>query len=152
MEKFFFVWYNKYNGDKMKKLIKKILENKIVVEFIKFGLVGVVNTLLGLAIYYLLIHFNVHYIIANLISFVLSVLNSFFLNNKYVFKDNKKDKILKKLFKVYLSYGFTLLLGTLLLYLQVDILGISELVAPVINLVVTIPLNFLLNRNWAFKN
>lgn len=139
-------------GGNLKELIKKILNNKLINQFIKFGLVGVINTLLSLFIYYILIHFNVHYIIANLIGFILSVLNSFFLNNKYVFTNNKKDKILKKLFKVYLSYGTTLLFGTLLLSLQVELLGVSELIAPVINLFFTIPLNFLLNRNWAFKN
>ncbi|MEG2931919.1 MAG: GtrA family protein [Ruthenibacterium sp.] len=29
--------------------------------------------------------------------------------------------------------------------------GVSEWIAPVINLVITIPLNFILNKFWTFK-
>jgi putative flippase GtrA len=53
--------------------------------------------------------------------------------------------------KTVAAYGSTFLLGTGLLYTMVDILGISQWVAPLINLCITIPLNFLLNKYWAFR-
>lgn len=135
----------------MKRIIKKIMENKLVDQFVKFGLVGVLNTLLSLAIYYILIYFNIYYIIANIISFLISVLNSFFLNKNFVFNDKKKGNVFKKLFKVYLSYGVTLVLSTVLLSIQVEYFNIPKTIAPIINLVFTIPINFVLVKQWAFK-
>ncbi len=119
-------------------------------QFIKFGLVGVSNTLISLVIYYILVYFNVNYIVANTIGFIVSVLNSYYWNNKYVFDKTERGTV-KPLIKVFMSYGSTFLLGTFLLFLMVQVIGISELIAPLINLVITIPINFLLNKFWAFK-
>lgn len=119
-------------------------------QFIKFGLVGVSNTLISLVIYYILVYFNVNYIVANTIGFIVSVLNSYYWNNKYVF-DKTEGGTVKPLIKVFMSYGSTFLLGTFLLFLMVQVIGLSELIAPLINLVITIPINFLLNKFWAFK-
>ena len=47
----------------MRKL--KELWDKIGVQFIKFGMVGVSNTVVSLATYYLFTFFGVHYLIAN---------------------------------------------------------------------------------------
>lgn len=91
-----------------------------------------------------------HYLIANTIAFFVSVLNSYFWNNRYVFTD-RKDSQLHALCKMYLAYGLTFSLGTLLLYIMVSIMDISDLIAPIINLFLTIPLNFILNKFWAMK-
>ena len=58
---------------------------------------------------------------------------------------------LKKLAKTYLCYGATFLLSTGLLFLEVEILHWSAVISPVLNLLITIPLNFLLNKFWAFQ-
>ena len=119
-------------------------------QFIKFGIVGVSNTLISLIIYYVLIYFNINYIIANTVGFLVSVLNSFYWNNKYVFLD-RKGNLFKAIIKCYLSYGIVFLLSTLLLYIMVNVLQISEIIAPILNLFVTIPINFILNKLWTFK-
>ena len=127
---------------------------KIITQFIKFGMVGVLNTVISLATYYILIHFNVNYIIANTIGFILGTLNAYYWNNRYVFKkeEDEKRSTVKSGIKVFISYGFTFLLGTVLLILWVDILNIPEKIAPIIKLIITIPLNCVLNKLWAFKN
>ena len=119
-------------------------------QFIKFGLVGVSNTLISLGTYYLLYFLEINYLIANTIGFVVSVLNSYYWNNKYVFKKTQSGH-LKPLIKTFLSYGSTFLLSSFLLFVMVQHLGISEVIAPIITLVITIPLNFLMNKFWAFK-
>lgn len=122
----------------------------LIWQFIKFGIVGLSNTLISLAIYYFLVHFGMHYVWANTIGFIISVLNAFFWNSRYVFKSEKATRN-RQLIKTFVVYGVTFALSTLLLYLMVDRLKISELVAPLINLCITIPLNFFLNRNWTYK-
>lgn len=121
------------------------------IQFIKFGIVGISNTLISLTIYYILIYLNINYIVANAIGFVCSVINAYFWNSKYVFKSDIERNIFRSFIKVFISYGFTFILGTILLYLWVDVLDISKLLAPIINLFITIPLNFLINKLWAMK-
>lgn len=141
--------------EKLKNSNKEEIK-KLIIQFIKFGLVGVSNTLISLLVYYILVYFKCNYIIANTLGFIISVLNAYYWNNKYVFKQNKevenapKSKW-KKLLKVYASYGVTFLLSTFLLYVMVDCLHVSEYIAPIINLCITIPLNFIFNKFWAFK-
>lgn len=119
-------------------------------QFIKFSLVGVSNTLISLGTYYLLYFFGVNYLIANTFGFVISVLNSYYWNNKYVFKKTQKGN-LKPLIKTFLSYGSTFLFSTALLFIMVHYFKISEVIAPIICIAITTPVNFIINKLWAFK-
>jgi putative flippase GtrA len=126
----------------------------LLIQFIKFGIVGLSNTVISYAIYSVLVYIGLHYLVASIISFIISVLNSFFWNNKYVFKkdDDQKRNVFHSLIKTYISYAFTgLILQNLFLFLFIDILHISKYLAPLFGLVITIPLNFILNKLWAFK-
>jgi len=122
---------------------------KLIAQFVKFGIVGISNTAIAFAIYYVLVFIGVHYIIANTVAFFVSVLNAYYWNRKYVFKNNNNKML--QLAKTYASYGFTFLLSTGLLFLVVDVMNISQFIAPIINLAITVPLNFLLNKFWAFR-
>ena len=153
----------------MKSLIEKILgvfhirlsEAKLewLAQFIKFGLIGVTNTLLSYGIYMLVIwlltpyNISFDYIIGSVLGFIISVLWSFYWNNKLVFnKDSEKRSLLKSLLKTYLSYASTgIVLANILLYVFVDLMGISKAIAPFIGLLITVPLNFVLNKYWAFR-
>ncbi len=144
----------------MKKLLAKFgIHNReeffrVLWQFIKFSIVGVSNTLISLGIYYIFVFISADlYMWGQVAGWVVSVLNAFFWNNKYVFQSEHSDlkSILKRLLKTYMTYGATFLLTTVLLYLEVELWSVSELIAPIINLLITIPLNFLLNKFWAFK-
>mgnify|MGYP003742959237 CR=1 FL=1 len=120
-------------------------------QFIKFGIVGFTNTLVHLAVYYLLIRFRVHYLAANTAAFVISVLNAYLLNSRFVFRAAGKRSHAKSVAKMFVTYGATFLLSTLLMYIYVDRLGINEKLAPLLNVFVTTPVNFLLNKFWTFR-
>lgn len=123
---------------------------QLMIQFLKFGMVGIANTLISLSVYYVLIYMNANYIFANTMGFFIGVLNAYYWNKRYVFTNEVKSKG-KSFIKVSISYGSTFLLSTLLLYIMVDLLLISEWIAPIINLIITVPLNFILNKLWAFK-
>ena len=120
-------------------------------QFIKFGIVGVSNTLISMAVYYIFILINPElYLIGESAGFVLGTLNAYYWNNRYVFKAGNTGH-LKRLLKTFLAYGATYLLGLLILYLLKDKAKMSVYIIQVIKLAVTIPLNFLLNKFWAMK-
>lgn len=146
------------------KLMRKEMTQQVrntFSEFIKFGLVGVSNTIVSYCLYALSLQIflklnlfsSTDYIIANIISFLLSVLWSFYWNNKYVFKldEGEHRSIWKALLKTYVSYGFTgIILNNILLVLWVRVIGINKMLAPIINLIINIPINFFINKLWAF--
>ncbi len=140
----------------------KIADSKkeALVQFIKFGFVGLSNTLISYGIYLIVLlifkpfSFKWDYIAGNLISFFISVAWSFYWNNKYVFtvEEGRKRNLFLSLVKTYLSYAFTgILLTNVLSVLWVDIVGIPKEIAPIINLTISVPLNFLINKFWAFR-
>lgn len=152
--------------DKMMNMFFKILKIKdekikeTITQFIKFGIVGfsnvVVSYLINIGTLLILKKYNYTYdfVVGNITSFLLSVLWSFYWNNKFVFKvesTSKKD-LLKKILKTYIAYSFScIILNNVLSLVWIQVFNISKYFAPIINLVVTIPINFLLNKLWAFR-
>lgn len=120
-------------------------------QFIKFGLVGVSNVAVALAIYYLLKFFGMNYILANTIGYVISIVNAFLWNSTFVFK-HSLDKKKTKFIRTFIAYGITYFINTLSLWIFVDIVNVSETIAPLIVLIIVIPINFLLNKRWVYKD
>ena len=131
-------------------------------QLVKFSLVGVSNTIVNYVVYVAAIVFlqifqlwiQYDYLIATVLGFVLSVLWAFFWNNKYVFKEKKGEhrSILATLVKTFITYSFTgLFMNAFLMVLWVDILHMSKFIAPIINMTLGVPINFLINKFWAYK-
>lgn len=132
----------------------KILQREDVVQFLKFGIVGISNTLISLAVYYVFLWIDARlYLVGNVAGWIVSVANAFCWSNKFVFasENNSRKDILIRLGKTYLSYGATFLISTILLYVEVDVLNWPAALCPILNLLITIPANFLLNKFWAFR-
>lgn len=146
------------------KIFRIKLSNKKIaglLQFIKFGIVGFSNTLIsyGLNVLVLLVlrPFQVSwdFVLGNIISFLISVLWSFYWNNRFVFtvKDRENRKFGRVLIKSYISYGFTgFFLNNFLSWLWIGVFGISKYIAPLINLLISVPVNFIMNKFWAFKS
>lgn len=148
-------------------------------QFIKFGIVGVSNTLISEGIYCALVFFKVPYLLAYFIGFSLSVLNAYYWSNKYVFKADPEqgERIWwKVLIKTYVAYFWGFIVSAVLLVLWIDIVQLSrylsglaglfaehgfsqfdavflgKVLAAGLNLLITVPMNFLVNKFWAYKN
>lgn len=137
----------------------EVLNKKSFFQFIKFCIVGLSNTMLSYGLYvgvlflykFFKIDFCYDYLIATIVSFVLSVFWSFIWNRIFVFK--QKNGFWIPLLKTYVSYSFTgLMLSSFLNWFWIDVVGLSKFIAPIINLILTVPLNFILNKFWAFKS
>ena len=131
----------------MINLIKKLFYK--YKKFIKFSIVGFGNLFVSLITYYILIYFSINYQIANIGGFITGSLNGYIWNKIWVFKNSKRD--MGSIIKFYLTYMSTWLLSELLLYIWVEKMGISVKISPVINVFITTPINYLLNKYWVFK-
>lgn len=118
--------------------------------FIKFALVGILNTLINWILFFILNNMGVYYLIANVISYSISTLNSYVWNSKWVFKykgDNKKETTLKFI----LLNIFGLILNTLILFVLVDKLGFNKMIGLIITTAIVMIINYLINKLWVFK-
>lgn len=111
-------------------------------EFSRFILWGGINTLAGYLIYLVLLIF-LPYLVSYSIAYILGILLSYFLNSKLVFK---RELRLSKAVKYPLVYVTQYLLGTISLYLLVQVLRINKLVAPVLVVLLTIPVTYFLSK------
>ena len=138
--------------------IADFLHDKNLIQFIKFAMVGASNAVVAYIFYVVfLLTFEffgilegIDYLVAQYLSFFLSVVWAYFWNNRYVF-DGSDKKWYSKFLKMLLVYSLTgIVLSTALLYLMVDIWGWSKLIAPIINIMIGLPINYLLNKFWTF--
>lgn len=140
-------------------------QERAFLQFCKFAIVGVSNTLVSLCINYSLLFISgklewfdgaktPRAFLGNSVAFFLSVLWSFYWNSQYVFKedeDSEKRVWWKTLLRTYAAYAFTgLVLSNLISWLCIDKFGISEYIAVLINMVIAVPINFILNKFWAY--
>ena len=98
-----------FHVDKTENLVDNM------VQFVKFGLVGVTNTVISYVLNILILALlfplavSWDFVVGNVVAFVLSVLWSFYWNNRFVFsmQEGEERKVWKALLKTYVAYAFT---------------------------------------------
>ena len=123
---------------------------KTLVQFMKFGMVGVINTLASLVIYYILIYMKVNYMVATVAGYIISSVVGYLLNRRWVFHAHN-TKLSSSVIKYYLVYGTSLLINMGCMYFWVDVLQLSQIIAPILTLCITVPYNYLPSKFWTFK-
>jgi putative flippase GtrA len=119
-------------------------------QLMKFGVVGLSNTAVTLGVYYLLIYLGVNYMISNIIGYFAGSINGYIWSKGWVFKEAKAT-VKSSVLKYYIVYGSSLILSTAVMYLWVNVLGISDKIAPILTLCITVPYNFIFQKIWAFR-
>lgn len=114
---------------------------KINMKFIRFIIIGIINTLNYYLLYTLLIYLEFNYMYSHIIAFIISLIISYFLNCYFVY--HTKPTMIKFL-KFPLTQLFNMSCQTLLLYLLVDKMHISELYAPIAALIITVPVTYII--------
>lgn len=133
----------------------QVIDKKTLVQFFLFGLVGISNTVVSLLCYYLVLWINPEwYMLGSVIGTIVSIANAFVWNDRFVFVGGKKDckSVLRRLFKTYISYGGTAILSNVLLWIEVAFFFVPKTFAPILNLLITIPLNFIISKFWTFAH
>ena len=120
--------------------------------FLKFGTVGVLNTGITIVSYMIFIFFGINYLLANIFAYGLGVINSYFWNRRWVFKETQKTNQQYVFVKFVLVNLLTLGITTGILFILVQYLYIQEIIAQVLATGVGLIFNFLLNKTWTFGN
>ncbi len=114
----------------------------ILSQFIRFVGVGGINTIVTYLLYLLLL-LAVNYTVSYTIAYVFGIGLSYWLNLKFVFQEKSSKK---KIVLFPLVYLVQYLFGMLILYTAIDKLGISEKIAPILVVILAVPLTFILTK------
>ncbi|AGN35380.1 GtrA family protein [Bacillus paralicheniformis] len=110
-------------------------------EFIRFAVVGAVNTLNYYAVYLLLhVLLQLNYMVSHIAAFFVSLVISFFLNCYFTFKIKPT---LAKFLQFPLTQLFNLTVSSLFVYTFVNFFKMNSEAAPLASMFLTVPLTFL---------
>ena len=150
----------KFGGNNLKNKLLKIFDKT----FLKFIVVGIINTLFGTAImfssFYILeqlqwFSYDINYWTSSALNYLCGSILSYFLNKKYTFevKETSKESIIR--FAINISVCYFLAYGVakpLALYLfQGAGERLQGYIALVIGMGLFVLLNYVGQRFWAFK-
>jgi putative flippase GtrA len=123
----------------------------LAVQFVKFGVVGISNTLLTFLIYTVLLKvFGVWYLAASAIGFVAGATNGFLLNRRWTFRDHVGDALTPVRWAVVQGCGLGV--NEALLFLLVSEGKLDKLVGQALATVVVTVSTFFANRAWTFRS
>lgn len=129
-------------NNKITKQINSINNNSLLVQFIKYCLVGGIATIFDWGTYSItLFLFNINYQICTIAGFILGLIVNFILSKKMVFKE--KSKVGKYEFIMYVVIGVIgLLFTTGLMYIFVEKLIFNPLTSRMLTTVLVLIWNF----------
>jgi putative flippase GtrA len=120
-------------------------------QLVRFGLVGGVGFVVNVAVYTLFVHsVGVDYRLANIIAWLVAVLNNFVLNRHWTFDargGHARSQAIRFLLVSLVAEAVSL--GLLTLF--VEGAGIAKVPAQALAVAGSMPLNFLGNKLWSFR-
>ena len=128
----------------------RLVRKPVLIQFVKFGTVGVSNTLITFIVYTVLLKvFGVWYLAASAIGFLVGATNGFLLNRRWTFKEHVGDALTPVRWGIVQGCGLGL--NVLLLFALVDGAGLDKLLSQAFAMGVVTVLTFLVNRAWTFR-
>src|SRR5438270_747571 len=135
----------------MRKLVSESLARAslhrrvpMLTQFVKFGVVGVSNTLLTFLVYTLLLKvFGVWYLAASAIGFCVGAVNGFLLNRRWTFRGHVGDALTPVRWTIVQGCGLGLNEG--LLYAWVEGVRLDKLVGQAFAMAIVTVSTFLVN-------
>ncbi len=119
-------------------------------QFVKFSLVGTINTLVSTAVYTLATRpFGLDPLIGNALAFVVAVTVSFFLNKFWTF-GNWERRYARQYSRFFTISGVGFLTSELVIILLHKIGGLHDFIAFFFAIAIGLLWNFNANRSWTF--
>jgi putative flippase GtrA len=128
------------------KQIRALVHRLWYIQFLRFIVVGGLNTVFGFTVYSIFILLNLHYVLAALLGQICGILFNFKTTGTIVFK-NKDNRLIFRFFAVYLT-TYLITIGLLKIF---HIYGIGSLVAGAIIILPIAFFSFCLNKKFVFN-
>ncbi|MCC3791631.1 GtrA family protein [Vibrio parahaemolyticus] len=117
-------------------------------KIVKFGSVGILNTLVSYLFFCVLIYFDVYYLTSSVLSFLVGSAFSYIMNSRYTFSVCAN---VRSFFKFITITAGSLFLSVLLLYIFKSTVGIHVLIAQILVVLIRFPIVYLLMKRMVFN-
>ncbi|MBY0219032.1 MULTISPECIES: GtrA family protein [Paenibacillus] len=118
---------------------------------IKFGIVGVMNTAVDALVFTMLAALGTPALIAQVISYSCGVLNSYWWNGRWTFRDARRQGANNELMRFVITNLIVLALSSLILFLSDNILGLNLVISKAAATLLGMILNYIASRYWVFR-
>jgi len=120
------------------------------IQLAKFCAVGASGYVVNLAVFALLVRgFDVHYLAAAVCSFAVAVANNYLWNRLWTFRHDRGHFYYQGL--RFFIVSWCALAANLIVLRALVALGLDEIAAQAIAIIVVTPVNFLGNKLWSFR-
>ena len=120
-------------------------------QLVRFGLVGGVGFAVNLAVYALFVHpFGVYYLVASVAAWFVAVMNNFVLNRHWTF-DAREGRARSQAIRFLLVSAAAEAVSLIILTSLVEGAGLEKVAAQALAVAASMPLNFIGNKLWTFK-
>ena len=123
-------------------------------EFILYIVFGILTTVVSISSYYICSEIlNIHYLVSNIISWVLSVIFAYFTNRVWVF-ESKSENISDILKEMFTFVNCRLLSGVIdmaTMFVLVGAMHINDMYAKIFTQFIVVILNYVLSKLIVFK-
>jgi putative flippase GtrA len=119
-------------------------------EAVRFGVVGVSQNALNVAVFALATGLGMDYRAAAVLAGLIAFLASFLMNRHWTFT-SRRGAIHHQGARYLLVFASAIALGVVLLTFFVEVAGIPEIAAQVAAILIVAPLSFLAQRAWVFR-
>jgi len=116
---------------------------------IRFGIVGVANTIIGYGTYLILVAFGINVQLAMAGNWVIGSIFSFFLNKYWTFGQKTND--LGSIIRFIIVCTLAMLLNIALVTVAVNFLGMEKRIGGLVSMLFVIIINFLGQKFFAFR-
>jgi len=125
---------------------------KVIDEFFRFALVGILGTLINLSILYIFTEFiGIYYLVSAIIAFFVAVTHNFILNKIWTFKEKINHLFTKKYIQFFIVSIFSLVINLIFLYIFTEFLSIYYMISQALAIGISFIANFIGNKIWTFK-
>jgi putative flippase GtrA len=114
----------------------------------KFCGVGIINTIVGYGVYFILVNY-IFYLIALLIAHIIGVINSFLWNKYWTFQSKRFTLI--EFIKFNLVYALVFIINAIALFVCVNELSFDPKISQLVLLPVITLVSFFGQKFWTFK-
>lgn len=120
-------------------------------EVIRYGIAGVINTIVGYGVFILLVYIvAINPFFANIISYIVAICIAYILNKLFVFKNKNSNK--QNIIKFLIAFFIAFTINFISLFIFLNIFKLSPAVGQIFAMIIYTTVFFLLNKFYVFNN
>lgn len=132
--------------------INNLKKNKELMQLLKFGIVGVLNTAVDFLVFTIMVYmFNIKPNISQAFSYSAGTLNSFIFNKKWTFKSSETNNTKLQALRFMVINGISLALSSVAVSYLIEDMNINKLIAKIAVTLLTQVINYFGYKLIVFK-